>query len=203
MFDKLKKILERLDADYGDIRYEIKNEVVISFNGKELTQIGSNYLLRTWLLIDTMLPEELEPIKSGLKRSRTRSKQGTGLTTNFMMFLCTAGILHRYGSMTMGELSNATSIPKSTTTRMINWMVDSKYVERIQDDKDKRIMRVRLTASGLELLLAAKSQLKELANRFLERLPAIQRAALILSMTDLISAWQSVHEKQIAASSQV
>ncbi|KPL01568.1 MAG: TldD [candidate division Zixibacteria bacterium SM23_73_2] len=42
MFDKLKKILSKLDADYGDIRYEIKNEVVISFNGKELTQISTN-----------------------------------------------------------------------------------------------------------------------------------------------------------------
>ena len=167
----------------------------------EVAQLGSNYLLRTWLIIDRMLPEELEPIKRGPKRRRTRSNKGTGLTTNFMMFLCTAGILHRYGSMTMGELSNATSIPKSTTTRMVNWMVESGYVERIQDEEDRRIMRIRLTANGMELLLTAKSQLRELANRFLERLPAIQRAAVILSVTDLISAWQTVHEEQITSSS--
>ncbi len=40
-----------MDSDYGDIRYEIKRETVIVFNGKELTQIGSNstdgYVLRT------------------------------------------------------------------------------------------------------------------------------------------------------------
>jgi len=42
MLDKLKAMLSKLDADYADIRYEIKKETVISFNGKELSQIGSN-----------------------------------------------------------------------------------------------------------------------------------------------------------------
>jgi TldD protein len=42
MFEKLRKILTKVDADYADLRYEIKKETVISFSGKELTQIGSN-----------------------------------------------------------------------------------------------------------------------------------------------------------------
>lgn len=42
MFDKLRKILEKIDADYSDIRYEIKKQATISFSGKELTEIGSN-----------------------------------------------------------------------------------------------------------------------------------------------------------------
>jgi TldD protein len=42
MLDKLKAMLSKVDADYADIRYEIKKDVVISFNGKELSQIGSN-----------------------------------------------------------------------------------------------------------------------------------------------------------------
>ena len=50
MFDRLSAILSRVDADYADLRYEIKNETVITFNGPELTQIGANstdgYVLR-------------------------------------------------------------------------------------------------------------------------------------------------------------
>ncbi len=42
MFDKLREILGRADVDYGDIRYEVKKATVITFNGKELTQVGSN-----------------------------------------------------------------------------------------------------------------------------------------------------------------
>ena len=42
MFDKLKTILSKCDAQYADLRYEIKKETMVVFNGKELTQIGSN-----------------------------------------------------------------------------------------------------------------------------------------------------------------
>ena len=50
MFDNLKKILEKIDADYADIRYEEKIDTNISFNGKNIAGIGSNsadgYVLR-------------------------------------------------------------------------------------------------------------------------------------------------------------
>jgi len=50
MFEDLKTILSRVDADYADIRYEIKKEIQIVFNGKELTNVTSNstdgYVLR-------------------------------------------------------------------------------------------------------------------------------------------------------------
>jgi TldD protein len=50
MFDKIKSILTKVKADYADIRYETKKETRISFNGNELSEIGSNttdgYVLR-------------------------------------------------------------------------------------------------------------------------------------------------------------
>lgn len=42
MLDKLKTILAKIDADYADVRYEIKKETVIVFHGKELSQVSSN-----------------------------------------------------------------------------------------------------------------------------------------------------------------
>jgi len=50
MFEDLKTIISRVDANYADIRYEIKKEIKIVFNGKELTNVTSNstdgYVLR-------------------------------------------------------------------------------------------------------------------------------------------------------------
>jgi len=50
MFERLGAILEKVDADYADIRYEVKRETTIVFNNKELTTIGSSstdgYVLR-------------------------------------------------------------------------------------------------------------------------------------------------------------
>ena len=50
MFDTLKEIISKADADYADIRYEIIRETKIIFNGAELGEISSNttdgYVLR-------------------------------------------------------------------------------------------------------------------------------------------------------------
>jgi TldD protein len=50
MFTDLKTIISKIEADYADIRYEIKKEIQIVFNGKELTNVTSNstdgYVLR-------------------------------------------------------------------------------------------------------------------------------------------------------------
>jgi TldD protein len=50
MFDNLVSVLSKTDADYSDIRYELKKEIIISFNGREITQLSSNstdgYVLR-------------------------------------------------------------------------------------------------------------------------------------------------------------
>ena len=54
MFEKLRTIVSKVDADYADARYEIKKETVISFTGQDLTKIASNstdgYVVR--VLID-------------------------------------------------------------------------------------------------------------------------------------------------------
>lgn len=50
MIDKLKKMLSLVDADYADLRYEVKNETIIGFNGKELSRVSADsadgYVLR-------------------------------------------------------------------------------------------------------------------------------------------------------------
>jgi TldD protein len=50
VFSRLEKALGAIPADYSDIRFEIKNETMISYDGNELTQVASNssegYVLR-------------------------------------------------------------------------------------------------------------------------------------------------------------
>ncbi|MFO7639347.1 MAG: TldD/PmbA family protein [bacterium] len=50
MFDELGKLLTRADADYADIRYEVKRETNISFSGRELHGLSASsadgYVLR-------------------------------------------------------------------------------------------------------------------------------------------------------------
>lgn len=50
MINELKKILSSVDADYADIRYEVKRETVIGFSGKDLAKVSADsadgYVLR-------------------------------------------------------------------------------------------------------------------------------------------------------------
>ena len=42
MFETLRGMLSKADADYADVRYEIKKETRIVFNGRELFHLGSS-----------------------------------------------------------------------------------------------------------------------------------------------------------------
>lgn len=163
----------------------------------EITQLCSDFLLRTWLLVDKMLPEQLSKIRDVPKAALANHEgyQGPGKDTsysNFMLFLCVAATLNEHGSLTMGNLSRHISVPYSTATRMVDWMVDSGYAQRAPDPEDRRIVRVALTAEGKKLSHEAKGFLYEHAVASLKRLPEIQRKTLLINMKEVINAWASV-----------
>lgn len=161
----------------------------------ELSQLCSDFLLRTWLLVDKMLPEQLSKIgdvpKAGIPRNEGQHGVDTSYS-NFMLFLCVANTLNEHGSLTMGSLSRAISVPYSTATRMVDWMVESGYAQRSPDSEDRRIVRVALTDEGKKLSRDAKGFLFEHAVAFLKRLPEVQRKTLLINMKEVITAWASV-----------
>ena len=59
--------------------------------------------------------------------------------------------LYRTDNLTMGELSKGIAAPMSSTTRMVNWLVDNGYAHRLSDPDDRRIVRVALTDEGRKL----------------------------------------------------
>lgn len=42
MLEKFKSMLDNIDADFADIRYEVKKETTIGFSGSEIRRVGSN-----------------------------------------------------------------------------------------------------------------------------------------------------------------
>jgi DNA-binding MarR family transcriptional regulator len=54
-------------------------------------------------------------------------------------------------NLTMGELSKSIAAPMSSTTRMVNWLVENGYAVRLSDPDDRRIVRVTLTEEGRKL----------------------------------------------------
>lgn len=96
------------------------------------------------------VPENLVILRKRLLASNLGSK--TGHVNNFDLFHNVGLVFSRHeGPITMGELSRDLNIPLSTATRVMDWMVENGYAQRLPDPQDRRIVRVGLTDAGKEI----------------------------------------------------
>ncbi len=80
------------------------------------------------------------------------------------------GSINRLGTPTLGELALAEQVQPPTMTRLVAGMERDGLVVRFQDEQDRRVWRVRLSAEGRRTL----QRIHRLKNAFLTR----QMAAL-------------------------
>ncbi|MBN1375824.1 MAG: winged helix DNA-binding protein [Dehalococcoidia bacterium] len=71
--------------------------------------------------------------------------------TDYGVFYAVSSNLYGKKQLTMGELSNAMSVPFSRATRIIDALVADGYVKRMNDPDDRRVVRVALTPEGIKL----------------------------------------------------
>ena len=102
-----------------------------------------------------------------------------------------ARILRGRESVTMGELSVELSVPLSTTTRMVDWLVATGQASRLPDPDDRRVVRVALTEAGVKMHDFIEAQLSESAHRTLKCLSEDERSALLVLLRKLASCHES------------
>ncbi len=118
-----------------------------------------------WIRVGAALPEELAHVRDLVSGF---SGDGSGVSSN----LCHAD------SLTMGELAVALSLPQSTATRVVDWLVADGYGERLADVQDRRVVRVALTEAGRKLHLAMEEYIAGKVAHFLEPATDAEKAAL-------------------------
>jgi DNA-binding MarR family transcriptional regulator len=60
---------------------------------------------------------------------------------------------------TMRELTEILAVPPSSVTGLVDTLVERQTLERISDPEDRRIVRVKLTQSGLEYVTTIRTHL--------------------------------------------
>ncbi len=93
--------------------------------------------------------EEIEYIRKQLGKALSREMPAFSGTPG--TFFNLSSTLYYNSNLTMGELSQALSIPLSTATRMMDWWVDNEFAQRLIDPEDRRVVRVSLTEAGNKL----------------------------------------------------
>jgi len=114
---------------------------------EQMLELLQLFALRHYRLVAP--PEHVVRLQQQLESSR----RGRGdLLSNYPVLLRIFSFLaHAEIPPTMSELGTALETPLSSTTRIVDWLVRAKLIERIGDPKDRRIVRVRLTEFGWEI----------------------------------------------------
>jgi len=137
-----------------------------------------------------MLPEELAQLQNRLDEIHPGGESHR--PANYDLFYCISHNLYRKSNLTMGELSSALSVPLSTATRMIDWLVDDGYAQRLPDPEDRRIVRVALTDSGREIHKTIEIFLEQRLRQILFCLTAEERTTLLALMGKIVSAAEGI-----------
>lgn len=83
------------------------------------------------------------------------------------------------GALTMGDLARRCGITEKTITGVVDRLERSGLSRRERDDKDRRIVRVCITASGTKIFKEFHAHLHERLEHFLELLDEGERQAAL------------------------
>lgn len=61
------------------------------------------------------------------------------------MYYCIEALRWFDGTLTMSELAQWVQMPKQQMTKIVNRLVESEFVERIYDPKDRRTIQIKIT----------------------------------------------------------
>jgi len=101
--------------------------------------------IQVWNEFESTLAREL-PSQGDINSTETEKE--AHFTTNHDLLYRVGNSMDTQNSLTMGELSAALSVPLSTATRIVDWLVNNGYMQRLHDPEDRRIVRVIFTSEG-------------------------------------------------------
>ena len=98
------------------------------------------------------------------------------------------------GNITMGEFSNALSVPLSTATRIADLLVDRGFIQRLTDSEDRRVVRISLTNTGKELYKAIDKYTRQRLQQILSTLTYEEKTILLTLVSKLLSGLRDAKE---------
>jgi DNA-binding MarR family transcriptional regulator len=133
--------------------------------------------MQVWNRFEATLSKELSQIQESLQGMHP--ERGHQQNTNYELFYRACNSIYPEGNVTMGEFSNALSVPLSTATRIADWLVDNGYIQRLPDVDDRRVVRVSLTDTGKALFKEIDGYIRRRMEQILSSLTAEERTILL------------------------
>jgi DNA-binding MarR family transcriptional regulator len=93
------------------------------------------------------------------------------------------------GNPTVGRLAARLRLDNSTLSRTIDGLVGKGVLERIQDDRDRRAVRIRLTEAGRTLCREIHRENDAHCRRVFAKVPPAERSSVIREFERLVHAF--------------
>ena len=144
------------------------------------------------LRIKLELPEDV-----ALFRKKVEALRGASHTFEDKAFLYRIFMLLSRDEepLTMGRLSSELDVPLSTTTRIVDGLVQAGMVERVTDPNDRRVVRVGMSKNGRALYEAGIAYNKQRIAKLLNVFTAEEQEQLLKLMNKLFDAFIDVQQK--------
>ena len=99
-------------------------------------------------------------------------------------------VLERHGDLTHSELAQMLLLSASTVSGMVDRLVKGKLVSRVRSQKDRRLVRVVLSAAGKELLAAIPPGETKFGalRQMIRELPADEARGFLDTLNKLVDA---------------
>jgi DNA-binding MarR family transcriptional regulator len=133
-----------------------------------------------------VMPEHIVRFKQQMERLRGsgNSEDHTFLVRVFIV------LAHSETPLTMGELSAALKTPLSSSTRIVDWLVRGKFMERTYDPKDRRVVLVKMTKIGEQFFQTAMDYNKKRIAHLMEKFSLEEQDQLLHLMSKLLNKLQ-------------
>lgn len=138
-------------------------------------------------LLNTLLVETFNEILKVEEQSLRLATQGSVTVTE----IHTLDAIGAGEPRTISELAAATMVTVSTMTIAVNRLAAKELVERVRDDEDRRIVRVRLTHAGAVLVRAHQRFHRRMTAQVAEQLSPEELEVLAGAMNRLRGFFKS------------
>lgn len=126
-----------------------------------------------------------------LSAEENRELSGLGITPSQINALL---VLYFHDDLTMGKLSSEIYLAESAATRLVNRLVNLNLVKRRGDDKDRRVVRVALTAYGRQLSRLVFERRSYRFNNLAQHLETSERENLIVSLQSVMRVFEKLEQ---------
>jgi DNA-binding MarR family transcriptional regulator len=132
-------------------------------------------------------PKLVPPEHAQQFKKKMAALKGSGYSSEDHAFVFRLLILlsHSQEPLSMSKLSADLNLPMSTATRIVDWLVSSGVVERVNDPNDRRVVRVGTSKTGHELYETGLEHNKKRINRLLKDFTSEEQSQLLHLMNKL------------------